>query len=58
MQEHARQSNLYYVMQEDIQVFECLMFLEDTNYMLIYSNYCRVSTSQLEKINQQKNFLN
>lgn len=58
MQEHARQSNLYYVMQEDIQVFECLMFLEDTSYMLIYSNYCRVSTSQLEKINQQKNFLN
>ena len=58
MQEHARQSNLYYVMQEDIQVFECLMFLEDTSYMLIYSNYCSVSTSQLEKINQQKNFLN
>ena len=58
MQEHARQSNLYYVMQEDIQVFECLMFLEDTSYMLIYSNYCRVSTSQLEKINQKKNFLN
>ena len=58
MQEHARQSNLYYVMQEDIQVSECLMFLEDTSYMLIYSNYCRVSTSQLEKINQQKNFLN
>ena len=58
MQEHARQSNLYYVMQEDIQVFECLMFLEDTSYMLIYSNYCRLSTSQLEKINQQKNFLN
>ena len=58
MQEHARQSNLYYVMQEDIQVSECLMFLEDTSYMLIYSNYCRVSTSQLEKINQQKIFLN
>ena len=58
MQEHARQSDLYYIMTEDILVFECLMFLEDTSCMLIYSNYCRVSTSQLEKINQQKIFLN